>query len=73
MANLFILCFQAKILVHCAETYAVEVLRATLNSVINTDFQEVVIFSFCSNQKTFAVVVLLFYVHGEHLRSCRDG
>ena len=21
----------------------------------------------------FVVVVLLFYVHGKHLRSCRDG
>ena len=23
--------------------------------------------------KLVAVVVLLFYVHGKHLRSCRDG
>ena len=23
--------------------------------------------------KGFVVVALLFYVHGEHLRSCRDG
>ena len=22
---------------------------------------------------SFVVVVLLFYVHGKHLRSCRDG
>ena len=22
---------------------------------------------------TFVVVVVLFYVHGKHLRSCRDG
>ena len=28
----------------------------------------------CSNAKDSVVVVdLLFYVHGKHLRSCRDG
>ena len=26
-----------------------------------------------TNQPTVAVVALLFYVHGKHLRSCRDG
>ena len=25
------------------------------------------------NKSIFVVVVLLFYVHGKHLRSCRDG
>ena len=24
-------------------------------------------------EKDFVVVVLLFYIHGKHLRSCRDG
>ena len=26
-----------------------------------------------NNVYSIAVVVLLFYVHGKHLRSCRDG
>ena len=26
-----------------------------------------------SDKETVVVVVLLFYVHGKHLRSCRDG
>ena len=26
-----------------------------------------------SNNAAVVVVVLLFYVHGKHLRSCRDG
>ena len=26
-----------------------------------------------SNQTVVAIVVLLFYIHGKHLRSCRDG
>ena len=28
--------------------------------------------SLCPNNE-FVVAVLLFYVHGKHLRSCRDG
>ena len=27
----------------------------------------------CSYLASVVVVVLLFYVHGKHLRSCRDG
>ena len=27
----------------------------------------------CAPVRSIVVVVLLFYVHGEHLRSCRDG
>ena len=26
-----------------------------------------------AGERGFVVVVLLFYVHGKHLRSCRDG
>ena len=26
-----------------------------------------------ADKSGFVVVVLLFYVHGKHLRSCRDG
>ena len=28
---------------------------------------------FCIYKAVIGVVVLLFYVHGKHLRSCRDG
>ena len=28
---------------------------------------------FTQDSKVVVVVVLLFYVHGKHLRSCRDG
>ena len=28
---------------------------------------------FVAHTGIFVVVVLLFYVHGKHLRSCRDG
>ena len=27
----------------------------------------------CYDRKVVVVVALLFYVHGKHLRSCRDG
>ena len=41
----------------------------------------VLVFSVCISQEVqfswrivaFVVVALLFYVHGKHLRSCRDG
>ena len=29
--------------------------------------------SYLNNLTYYVVVVLLFYVHGKHLRSCRDG
>ena len=29
--------------------------------------------TFCFGVKVVVVVALLFYVHGKHLRSCRDG
>ena len=27
----------------------------------------------CESRRAIVVVVLLFYVHGKYLRSCRDG
>ena len=43
-----------------------------------TPFRKVTTFvTFClllkGNEKVVDVVVLLFYFHGKHLRSCRDG
>ena len=29
--------------------------------------------NWCKEAEKFVVVVLLFYIHGKHLRSCRDG
>ena len=39
----------------------VEVTYKTLNQMV------------CFPNRIFLVVALLFYVHGKHLRSCRDG
>ena len=40
----------------------------------NKAFKHQVLFSLKNNEKNiYVVVVLLFYVHGKNLKSCRDG
>ena len=41
---------------------------------INISFNDIIVLDcYFTDVVAFVVVALLFYVHGKHLRSCRDG
>ena len=48
-------------------------LLGRLRSACMSAVSDMVRIRMCANKVNVVVVVLLFYVHGKHLRSCWDG
>ena len=66
VADLFLFCYERDFMLSLSEDNQSDVIEAFNSTSRYLDDQ-------LNIDNNFFVVVLLFYVHGQHLRSCRDG